>query len=185
MNFKLESIVNKGKILFAAGLASLMIGCASLSNYAEAKAGAIMPISEKQQKYNPSALAGISFGTGGRHFGLETGAEYFHSSAQYIKTNSILSRISLSYSPLNPKSKVKPYLIAGASSLSEFSSINVPQYGIHQELSSTTFGLDAGIGLTLFDRIDLKVINTWLEKSENVTDTLNATIGYRFFVGKK
>ena len=111
--------------------------------------------------------------------------DYFHSAGEYIKTNSFLPRLNVSYSPRKQKAKVKPYLTAGANLLSEFSAIDIPEFGVHDKVSNTTFGLEAGVGVTLSDRINGRVTYTIMPTSENVKGMLTTTCGFRFLFGKK
>ncbi len=186
MKQKLESILNRGKILFLAGVAALAIGCASVKPYVEPKVGAIIPVAEKEQDYTPSLLVGGACGLNAGKIGIEAGLDYFRSSGEYIKTNSFLPRLSASYSPLKQTAKVKPYLTAGANLLMETSTIDIPEFDVHDKVSNTTFGLEAGVGVTIFDKIDGRVTYTMLPASENVKGMITLTGGYRFrFRGKK
>ena len=185
MKQKLESILNKGTILFLAGIAFLAIGCASLKHYVEPRIGAIVPVAEQKKDYEPSYLVGGAYGFNKGKFGLEAGLDYFHSAGEYIKTNSFLPRLNVSYSPRKQKAKVKPYLTAGANLLSEFSAIDIPEFGVHDKVSNTTFGLEAGVGVTLSDRINGRVTYTIMPTSENVKGMLTTTFGFRFLFGKK
>jgi len=193
---KLESILNKGKMLFLAGVASLAIGCVSIKDYVEPKLGLIGPVAAQEQAFNPSFLIGGAYGfnidigkTGLEMIGLEAGLDYFHSSGEYIETHSILPRINVSYYPLEPflKStvKVKPYLMAGINLLGEFSTIDIPEFDVHENVSNATFGLEFGIGATIFDRIHGRLSYTVLPASENVKGMITLTVGYRFVPGEK
>lgn len=185
MKQKLESIIKRGKILALAGIASLATGCASLKQYVEPRIGAIVPVTEKEQEYKPSLLIGGAYGLNIEKVGLEVGLDYFHSSGEYIETDSILPRLNLSYSPLKQTAKVKPYLMAGANVLSEFSAIDIPEYDVHDKVKNTTFGVDLGIGAAILDRINGRITYTIFPESENVKGIITATMGYRFLFGKK
>ena len=189
---RLESIINKGKILFLAGIASLAINCASIKPYVEPKLGLIAPVAEKEQDYTPSFLVGGACGVNKKEIGLdvEVGLDYFHSSAKSddpeitVKTNSILPRASASFYPLNlfltPIPKLNPYIMAGINVLGEFTTIDIPKFNVHEEVSNATFGLEFGIGATLFDRIHTRLSYTMLPASENVKGMITLTGGYRF-----
>ena len=167
-------------------LAATAVGCASLKHYVEPRIGAIIPIAEQKKDYEPSYLVGGAYGFNKGKFGLEAGLDYFHSAGEYIKTNSFLPRLNVSYSPRKQKAKVKPYLTAGASLLSEFSAIDIPEFGVHDKVSNTTFGLETGVGVTIFDRINARVTYTMMPTSENVKGMISLMGGYRFrFGGKK
>lgn len=187
MKQKLESILNKGKMLFLAGVASLAIGCASVKPYIEPRVGVVIPVAAKEQAYDPSLTIGGAVGFNMEKIGLgfEVGLDYFHSSGEYIETNSILPRINLSYSPLKQKAEVKSYLTAGASLLSEFSTIDIPEFDVHDKVSNTTLGIEAGIGATIFDRIHGRFSYTMMPLSENVKGMINLIAGYRFLSGEK
>jgi len=191
---QLESILNKGKmilnngkILFLAGitfLTPLIVNSQSLKHYIEPRVGAIVPVSEKKQEYKPSLLIGGAYGFDIGKFTLEAGLDYFHSSGEYIKTNSFLPRFNVSFSPLKPTAKVKPYLTSGANLLSEFSTIDIPQFNVYDKVKNTTFGLEAGAGVTISDRIDGRVSYRAIPASENVKAMIILTGGYRFRFGK-
>ncbi len=179
---KLESIIKKGKIIALAGIASLAIGCASLKHYVEPRVGAIVPVAEKEQDYKPSLLIGGAYGFNAGKIGFETSLDYFHSSGEYIQTDSILPRFNVSYSPLKQTAKVKPYIIAGANLLSEFSAIDIPEFDVHDKVSNTTLGVEAGIGATILDRINSRLVCTWLPTSENVKNMFTLMLGYRLYL---
>ena len=182
---KLESIINKGKIVLLAGLMFLEAGCVSLKHYIEPRAGLIVPVAEKEQAYDSSFLIGGAYGFGMEKLGLEAGLDCFSSSGDYITTNSLLSRINLSFSPLKQKAKVKPYLITGISNLSESSIIDIPEFDVYDEVTNKTSGFEFGVGTTLFNRINGRVTYTIMPKSENVKGMISLTAGYRFLFGGK
>jgi len=209
MKQKLESILNKGKMILNNGkmilnngkmilhnrrnillgglifLTPLTLGAQALKHYIEPRVGAIVPVSEKEQEYKPSLLIGGAYGFDIGKFTLEAGLDYFHSSGEYIKTNSFLPRVNVSFSPLKLTAKVKPYLTAGANLLSEFSTIDIPQFNVYDTVKNATFGLEAGVGVTIFDRIDARVNYRAMPASENVKAMIILTGGYRFRFGKK
>jgi len=189
MKQKLESIINKGKMLALAGLiclAPLKLSSQSLKHYVEPRAGTIAPVTEKEQAYDSSFLIGGAYGLSIGKFTLEVGLDCFKSSAEYIKTKSLLPRINVSYSPFNPEAKVKPYVMAGVNFLRESSTISIPEFDVYDKVSNTTFGLEFGVGATIFDRIHGRIIYTLMPKSENVKGMITLTCGYRFgFGGKK
>ena len=187
MKQKLESIIKKGKILALAGIASLAIGCASLKHYVEPRVGAIVPVAEKEQGYKPSFLMGGAYGFNIEKIGLgfEAGLDYFHSSGEYIETNSIWPRLNLNFSPLKQTAKIKPYVMAGVNLLSEFSAIDIPEFYVHDKVKNTTFGIEFGIGATIIDRINGRVTYTMMPASENVRGMISLTAGYRFLFGGK
>lgn len=190
MKQKLESIINKGKIIALAGLMSLApltLNAQSLKQYVEPRVGLISPVAKKEQGYKPSFLIGGAYGFNAGKIGLEVGLDYFRSSGKYIETNSILPRFNLSYSPLKQKAKIKPYLLAGVNFLSESSAIDIPEFNVHDKISNTTFGLEFGAGTTIFNKIDSRLTYTMLPTSKNVKGMITLTIGYRFssIFGKK
>ncbi len=183
---KLESILSIGKALFLAGVASLAIGCASMKHYIEPKLGLIGPVAPKEQSYDPSVLAGAAYGVNIPKIGLglEAGVDYFHSSGEYIKTHSLIPRINMSYTPFGSKAKVKPYVMAGMNVLGEFSTIDIPKFDVHENVSNSMFGLEFGIGATIFDRVHGRLSYTIMPASENVKGMLTLTGGYRFLIGE-
>jgi len=193
MKQKLESIINKGKMMALAGIMSLVpltLSSQSLKSYVEPRVGAVIPVSAEKQTYNPSFLVGVDYGFNVEKIGvgLELGIDYFHSSAEYIKTNTLWQKLNLNFSPFElflPNAKVKPYLSAGASLLTEFSAIDIPEFGVHDELSNSTFGLEFGVGATLFDRINLRAAYTFLPTSENVKGMITLMLGYRLYLDQK
>ena len=183
MKQKLESIINKGKILALAGLISLTplkLSSQSLKHYIEPRIGTIAPVTEKEQAYDSSFLIGGAYGLSIGKFGLEVGLDHFNSSAEYIKTKSILPRVNISYSPFKQAAKIKPYLMTGVNFLSESSTIDIPEFNVHDKVSNTTFGLEFGVGATIFDRIHGRITYTLMPKSENVKGMIALTCGYRF-----
>ena len=184
MKQKLELIVKKGRIIALAGLMSLTIGCASSRFYVEPKVGLIAPISAKEQTYNPSTTVGGALGLSGK-FGLEASLDSFNSSAEYIKTNSVLSKINLNFSLSKSTAKVKPYLMAGINFLSESSTINIPEFDVHDKVKNKTTGLEFGFGTTIFDRIDGRISYMLMPGSENIKGMIILTAGYRFSFGSK
>jgi len=185
MKPKLESLMKKGKTIGLAGLMSLAMGCASSKFYIEPKVGVMVPEAAKEQAYDPSATIGGDCGLSGKVIGLEAGLDYFHSSEEYIKTNSFLPRVNASFSPLKETAKVKPYAMVGVNLLSESSTIDIPEFDVHDKVSNTTWGIGTGVGVTIFDRIDGRVTYTGLPESENVKGMVNLTLGYRFLFGGK
>ena len=105
-----------------------------------------------------------------------------------IKNNSLLPKLDINFSPLDismPYAKVKPYISAGASVLNEFSSIEIPQFKVQDNVRNSTIGINAGAGLTLFDKIDIKAGYIFMPTSENVKGMFIISGGYRFlFLGK-
>ena len=184
MKQRLESILKTGKMIVLTSLMALAIGCASSRFYVKPKVGLIAPVSAKEQTYNPSTMVGGALGLSGK-FGLEASLDSFNSSGKYIETNSILPRVNLNFSLSKPTAKVKPYLMTGINFLSESSTINIPEFGVHDKVSNTTFGLEFGIGATIFDKIDGKVTYTMMPGSENVKGMITLTAGYRFSFGSK
>jgi hypothetical protein len=189
MNKKLEAIIKKGKILALAGLASLAIGCASVKNYVEPRVGLIVPVAAQVQEYKPSFLVGAAYGfdisnekeTAG--IGIEASLDYFHSTGQYIKTNSLLPRFNVSGNFGGKNFKVSPSV--GVNVLSEFSQVDIPEYDVHEKISNAKFGVEFGVGATLFDRVNANVNYTIMPTSENVKGMFTATLGYKFVFGKK
>jgi len=184
MKQKLESIVQKGRMIALAGLMSLTIGCASSKFYVKPNIGMIAPVSAKQQTYNPSTTIGGAMGLSGK-FGLEASLDSFNSSAEYIKTNSTLSKINLNFSLSKQTAKVKPYLIAGINFLSESSIISIPEFNVYDKVKNNITGLEFGFGTTIFDKIDGRITYTLMPGSENVKGMLALTCGYRFSFGRK
>lgn len=184
MKQKLESIVKKGRMIFLAGLMFLTVGCASSKFYLKPNVGVITPISAKEQTYNPSTTIGGAFGFSGK-FGLEASLDSFNSSAEYIKTNSVLSKINLNFSLSKPTAKIKPYLIGGVNFLNESSIIEIPQFNIRDKITNNTTGLEFGVGTTIFDKIDGRATYTMMLGSENVKGMITFTVGYRFSFGNR
>ena len=186
---QLESMIKKGRVMALAGLMSLApltLSAQSLKHYVEPRVGLIAPMATQKQPFDPSFLVGGAYGLNIKKVGLEAGLDYFHSSGEYIKTNSFLPRFNISYSPLNQKAKVKPYVMAGVNFLNEFSTIDIPEFDVHDKVSNTTFGAEFGVGATISDRIDGRITYTTMPGSENVRGRIALTIGYRFsFGGKK
>ena len=188
MKQKLESIIKKGKMIALVGLMSLIplkLSAQSLKHYIEPKVGVISPVAEKEQVYDPSLLIGVASGFNIGKLGLEAGLDYFKSSAEYIETRSILPRINVSYSPLKQTAKVKPYLMAGANFLREFSIIDIPEFDVHDEITNKTTGIEFGICATIMDRIHARLSYTAMPTSENVKGMITLTGGYRFLTGDK
>jgi hypothetical protein len=185
MNKKLESIIKKGKMAALAGIASLAVGCATISQYAEPRVGVMIPVAAEKQAYSPSLLIGADYGVNIKNtgVGVEAGIDYFHSSGQYIQTESIIPRVAVKFSPLDlalPDSKIKPFVSAGMSFLTEISAIDVPQYKIHDSKLSSTFGIDLGLGVSLFDMVNVNASYTILPSSQNVKGMLKISAGYSF-----
>jgi len=178
MKQKLELIVKKGRIIALAGLMSLTIGCASSRFYVEPKVGLIAPISAKEQSYKPSIMVGGAFGLSGKVIGLETSLDSFNSSAEYIKTNSILSRVNLNFS----LSKAI-YLTGGVSFLNESSVISIPEFNVYDKVKNNTTGLEFGIGAIIFDRINTRISYILIPRSENARGMITFTCGYQ--IGSK
>ncbi len=185
MKQKLESIVKKGRMVALASLMSLIINCASSRFYVEPKIGSIVPVSEKEQTYDPSTTIGGALGFGGKVAGLEVGLDYFNSSAEYIKTESILPRVNLNFSLSKPTAKVKFYLMGGVNLLREFPTIIIPEFNVYDKIQNTTLGLEGGIGITIFDRIHGRISYTLMPESENVKGMIALTCGYRFLFESK
>ena len=189
MKQKLESIINKGKMIALAGLMSVMplkLGSQSLKHYIEPRVGTIAPVTEKEQAYDSSFLIGGAYGLSIGKFTLEIGLDQFKSSGEYIKTNSLWSKFNISYSPFNSEAKIKPYAVIGVNSLKEVSKINIPKFDVHDKVSNTTFGLEFGVGTTIADKFNVRFSYTGMPKSENVKGIIAITCGYRFgFGGKK
>jgi len=179
MKQKLESIVKKGKRIALASLMFLTIGCASSKFYIEPKLGLIVPVSAKEQTYEPLFMIGAACGFSGKRVGLESGLDYFNSSAEYIETNSILSRVNLNFSLSKPTAKVKPYLMGGVNFLKESSRIEIPKFNVYDVVENTTPGLEFGGGITIIDRINGRITYTIMPASENVKGMLTLSAGYR------
>lgn len=188
MKQRLESIIDKGRMIALAGLMSLApltLNAQSLKHHVEPRVGTLVPVAEKEQDYESSFLVGGAYGLNTGKFGLETSLDYFKSSDEYIETNSFLLRLNVSFSPLKQTAKVKPYLMAGANLLREFSTIDIPEFNVHDKVSNTTFGLEFGVGVTIFDRIHGRISYTVMPGSENVKGMITLTGGYRFLLGRK
>jgi len=189
MKQKLETIAKTGKRIALASLASLVIGCATVKNYVEPRIGVIVPVAAQVQEYKPSFLVGGTYGfymenakkTVG--IGIEAGLDYFHSSGQYIKTNSLLPRFNVNGNFGGKSLKISPSV--GVNVLSEFSAIDIPEYDVHDKVSNAKFGVEFGVGATLFDRVNANVSYTIMPTSENVKGMLTVTMGYRFLFAKK
>ena len=183
MKQKLESIINKGKMLALAGLISLTpltLNSQPLRYHIESRVGVMVPVAAKEQGFGFSFLVGGAWGFNSGKIGFEAGLDYFHSSKEYIKTNSLLPRFNISYSPFKQLADAKPYLMAGINFLREYSTIDIPKFDVHDKVSNTTFGLEFGVGITLIDKINARISYTLMPKSENVKGTIIFTYGYRF-----
>jgi len=190
MKQKLGSIIKKGKILCLAGIMSLApstLNAQPLEHYIEPRVGLISPATKREQGYKPSSLIGAAYGFNIKKvgLGLEVGLDYFHSSEKNIETNTILSRLNVSYSPSKQKAEIKPYLLGGVNFLNEVSKIDIPKFNVHDKVSNTTFGLEFGVGATISNKINSRFTYTVLPTSENVKDMITLTIGYRFMLGGK
>jgi hypothetical protein len=189
MKQKLETIAKTGKRIALASLASLAIGCTTIKNYVEPRVGVMVPIAAQVQEYKPSFLVGGAYGFDMENekktvgIGIEAGLDYFPSSAQYIKTNSLLPRFKVKGSFGGKSLKISPSV--GVNVLSEFSQIDIPEYDVHDKVSNSKFGIEFGFGATLFDRVNTNVSYTILPASENVKGMFTATVGYRFLFAKK
>jgi len=179
MKQKLESIVKKGKRIALASLMFLTIGCASSKFYVEPKLGLIVSVSAQKQVYDPSFMVGVALGLNGERVGLESGLDYFDSSAEYIETKSILSNVNLNLNLSKPESKVKFYLTGGVSRLNESSTIDIPKFNVYDKIINKTSGLEFGSGIVIIDRINGKVTYTVMPASENVKGMLILSVGYR------
>jgi len=191
MKQEIKSGIRLAKRGIAAGLASVLMSCASMVHYVEPKVGAIIPVAAEKQSYGASFSAGADYGFYLQRIGLglEAGLDYFQSSAQYVTTDSLLPRVALNFSPFEiflPNSIVKPYLSGGASFLNEFAVIDIPEFDYHENVRSAVWGIDAGLGITLFDRFNVRAGYTFLPTSENVKGIVSVSGGYRFLLeGKK
>lgn len=188
MKQKLESIINKGKMVALASLISLIplkLSSQSLRYYIEPKIGLIAPISAKEQTYNPLPTIGGALGLSGKVVGFEVGLDCFNSSAEYIKTKSILSKVNLNFNLSKPTAKVKLHLMTGASILGERSTISILEFNVYDKIKNTTLGLEFGVGVTIFDRIHGRISYTLMPESENVKGMIALTWGYRFLFGSK
>ena len=185
MKQKLESILKKGKMITLASLMFLTIGCASSKFYIEPKIGLIIPVSAKEQTYNPLFMIGAACGFSGKTIGLESGLDYFNSSAKYIETKSILSKFNVSCGLLKETAKVKPYLTGGVNFLNESSTIDIPEFNVYDKITNKTIGLEFGIGIAIIDRINSRITYTVMPESENVNGMITLTGGYRFLFGGK
>jgi hypothetical protein len=187
---KLESIIKKGKMIALASVASLAVGCASMVHYIEPEIGVKVPVAAEKQNYDALFSAGVDYGFYFQDIGLglEAGIDYFHSSAKYIETDSLMPRVSVNFSPFEifmPDGIVKPYITAGASFLNEFSTISIPEFGVNDAVKGSRVGIDLNLGATLFDRINLKLGYTFLPASENAKGIFSVTGGYRFLFEEK
>jgi len=125
-------------------------------------------------------LVGGAYGLSIGKFGLEIGLDQFKSSGEYIKTKSLLPRFNISYSPFKQTAEVKPYVMTGINFLSESSTIDIPEFDVHDKVSNTTFGLEFGVGATILDRLHGRISYTVMPGSENVKGMITLTCGYRF-----
>ncbi len=203
LNRKYKPKKGLSKLLVAGGMALGMglSGCATTTNfYIEPRLGVVFPVSAEgktEQAYDPSVTIGVA---GGIHleeigFGAEVDAHAFGSSKEYkepvkatVRSGSIILGTSASFYPLNlildQIPKLNPELVVGIDALGEFTTIDIPDFDVHEEISSLMFGLKFGIGATLFDRIHAELSYTVLPASENVPGFFHFLAGYRFFFGE-
>jgi len=165
-----------------AGLVSLAASCMPLRKpYVEPRLGMVAPVAEEQKAYDPSFMIGAAYGISSDKIGLEASLDYFHSSEQYIETNSLLLRANATY----PLRDIGPavYLTGGLAVLSEFSDIDIPAFGVHDEKTDTTVGLNIGANMR-FDVTGIEDVSARLNYiflfGENVKGILDLTVGYRF-----
>jgi hypothetical protein len=190
MKQKLESIVKKGRMIALAGLMSLTIGCASISDkamfssprfYFKPNIGAISPISLMfplpPLPYDPAITVGGAFGLLSGKFGLEAGLNYFNS-----PTKSNLLSVNLNFSLSKPTAKVKPYLIIGKNLLNESLTVGTYQFDRYGKVKNTT-GSEFGFGTTISDRFDGRI--TYILMSGRERGMMTLTCGYRFSFGSK
>lgn len=184
----------KGIKMFAlAGLTALAASCMPISRrqYIEPRAGLVAPIAEETEEYNSSFMIGATYGISGRPYGtlrdrsgLEAGLDYFHSSAQYIETDSLLLGVNMTY-PLISRRNPSIYLTGGLALLSEFSTIDIPEpFNVHDEKSDVNVGLSVGANIR-FDVADIEDVSVGfsyisMPGSENVKGMFVLTGGYRF-----
>ena len=187
----IESIFRTVKMFALAGLVSLVASCTPLRKpYIEPRLGIVAPVAEKQKEYGASFIVGAAYGVSGiivnglskEKIGLEASLDYFHSSEQYIETNSLLLRADATYQIKVVSPAV--HLTVGLALLSEFSDIDIPAMGVHDEQSNTSVGLGFGANLR-FDAADIEDVSARLSYiivpgSENVKGMLVLTGGYRF-----
>jgi len=74
--------------------------------------------------------------------------------------------------------------MAGMNVLGEFSTIDIPKFDVHDNVSNSMIGLEFGAGATIFDRIHGRISYTVMPASENVKGMLTLTAGYRFLIGE-
>jgi hypothetical protein len=182
---KIKSGIKHVRNTALAGLAALTMGCASMVHYIEPKVEAVIPIAAEKQAYTTSFAVGADYGFYFKEAGLgiEAGLDYFQTSGEFIKTDTILPRAAVNFSPFEiflKDAAVKPYVSAGVSLLNEFSTIDIPDFDVHEDVRSSTLGIDVGLGATLFDCINARVGYTFLPTSENAKGLLSITGSYRF-----
>lgn len=186
----IDSLVRKIGRCALAGLTALVASCMPLKKSSiEPRLGLVVPIAEEQKEYDASFTVGAAYGVSGAangppkdRIGLEVCLDYFHSSAQYIETNSLLLEVNATY----PVKDIAPaiYLTGGLVLLSEFSNIDIPPpFDVHDEKSDTTFGLGFGADFR-FDAKDIEDVGARVGYivlfGENVKGMFVLTGGYRF-----
>ena len=181
----LESIIKKGKVMAFAGAMSLMPLTLSAQSsdsgpeyYVEPRAGLMIPDAPKKQEYKSSFKVGVSGGIDLNKIGIEAGLGYYNSSRKYIETKSLLPKINVKIYPEKGED-IKPYIMAGANMLKEYSTINIPESDVQDKVSNTTMGAEIGFGATISNKFDWRMSYTRLPKSENVKGMLSLSIGYQ------
>ena len=163
-------------------LIPLTLDSQSLKPYNRSRVGLTALMSEGSK---PAFMSGKAYGFNAGRFGLEASLDYFKSSGKDVESKSIVPRVNVSFSPLEQKAKIKPYVVAGVNFLSEFSTIDIPEFDVQDRVSNTKFGLEVGIGATMGDKIDGRLTYTMMPTSEDVKGMVTLTCGYNFKLGKK
>jgi len=196
----IDSLVRKVKIFALAGLTALVASCMPVrKQYVEPRLGMVAPIAaeseddpavEEHREDNVYAIIGVTYGVSGKvsgspkeRIGLETSLEYFHSSVQYMETDSLLLRVDATY----PIRDINPsiYLTGGLAFLSEFATIDIPApFNVHDKESDTNIGLGFGADMRFdaagIEDVGVRLAYIAIAGSDNVKGMFILTGGYKF-----
>ncbi len=193
----LSKLLVAGGMALGMGLSGLTVAGQPINFYIEPMLGIVFPVSAEgktEQAYDPSVTIGVAGGFNIPEFGFgaKVDAHAFGSSKEYtepveatVKSGGFLLGANAEFHPLNlfleQIPKLNPSILFGIGALGEFTTIEIPDFDVHEEISSAMFGLKFGIGATLFERIHAELSYTVLPASENVPGFFHFLAGYCFF----